>query len=74
MELTTGQPALINRAGLVRLGITVSKSTIYRWEALGRFPRHIRMAGTSVAWLMPEIEQWPFDQAAERINHHYAEF
>lgn len=74
MELATDQPALVNRAGLVRLGITVSKTTIYRWEALGRFPRRIRMAGTSVAWLLPEVTQWIEDSAAERVNHHYADF
>ena len=51
MELTTGQQALANRADLARFGIKVSNSTLLRWEAAGRFPRRIRMAGTSVAWL-----------------------
>ena len=74
MELTSGQPALANRADLARLGIKVSNSTLLRWEKCRRFPRRIRMAGTSVAWLMPELEEWLSDRAAERVSHHYADF
>lgn len=73
MELTSGQQALANRADLARLGIKVSNSTLLRWEAAGRFPRRIRMAGTSVAWLLAEIEQWVADRADERSRWHYAD-
>ncbi|HEY8594560.1 MAG TPA: AlpA family phage regulatory protein [Devosiaceae bacterium] len=74
MELTSGQQALANRADLARLGIKVSNSTLLRWEAAGRFPRRIRMAGTSVAWLLNEIEQWLADRAEERSRTFYADF
>lgn len=74
MELTSGQQALANRADLARLGIKVSNSTLLRWEAAGRFPRRIRMAGTSVAWLLAEIEQWLTDRAEERSRTFYADF
>lgn len=73
MKLKNGQQALATRSDLKRFGITVSNSTLLRWEALGRFPRRIRMAGTSVAWLMSEVEQWLADRAEERAHWHYAE-
>lgn len=63
---------LATRADLKRLGIVVSNSTLLRWEAQDCFPRRIRMAGTTVAWLMPEIETWLTERADERANTHYA--
>ena len=74
MELKTGQQALANRADLARFGIKVSNSTLLRWEAAGRFPRRIRMAGTSVAWLLSELEDWVAARSAEREHTHYADF
>lgn len=74
MDISSGQKALATRADLKRLGITVSNSTLLRWEARGRFPRRVRLAGTSVAWLLNEIEQWLAERAEERSRHHYAEF
>lgn len=75
---TTGHPMadqqiVLNRADLKRLGIRVSNSSLLRWEHAGRFPRRIRMAGTSVAWLKSEVEAWLSERATERANHHYAD-
>lgn len=64
---------LLNRADLKSLGIRVSDSSLLRWEHAGRFPRRIRMAGTSVAWLKSEVEAWLTECATERANHHYAD-
>jgi len=64
---------LLNRTDLKRLGILVSNSSLLRWEHAGRFPRRIRMAGTSVAWLKSEVDAWLSDRATERANHHYAD-
>lgn len=36
MYISNGQKALATRADLKRLGITVSNSTLLRWEARGR--------------------------------------
>ena len=47
MDISNGQKALATRADLKRLGIIVSNSTLLRWEARGRFPRRVRLAGTS---------------------------
>lgn len=67
------QPLLLTRADLKRLGIKVSNSSLLRWEALGRFPRRIRMAGTTVAWPANELLEWIEVRKAERARHHYAD-
>lgn len=74
MDISNGQKALATRADLKRLGIIVSNSTLLRWEARGRFPRRARLAGTSVAWFLHEIEQWLTERAEERSRTHYADF
>ena len=74
MNISNDQKALANRADLKRLGINVSNTTLLRWEAHGRFPRRIRMAGTSVAWFLSEIEDWLAERAAERARTHYADY
>lgn len=74
MKITDGRKTLASRADLKRLGINVSNTTLLRWEARGRFPRRVRLAGTSVAWLLDEIEQWLAERAEERSRHYYAEF
>lgn len=74
MDISNGQKALASRADLKRLGIIVSNSTLLRWESRGRFPRRVRLAGTSVAWLLNELEQWLAERAEERSRTHYAEF
>ena len=62
---------IYSRSDLKALGIKVSNSTLLRWEARGRFPRRIRMAGTSVGWLANEVEQWLKDRGSERGSYHY---
>lgn len=65
---------LATRNDLKIMGINASNTTLLRWEARGRFPRRIRMAGTSVAWFLSEIEGWLADRAEERARTHYAEY
>ena len=65
---------IINRDDLAALGIDKSNTTLLRWEAVGRFPRRIRMNGTSVAWLAGEVDAWLRDRGAERAHHVYAEY
>lgn len=65
---------LATREDLQRLGINVSRVTLLRWEARGRFPRRIRMGGTTVAWFMSEIEDWLAERAEERARTHYADY
>ena len=65
---------LLSRDDLKALGIKVSNSSLLRWEKLGRFPRRIKMAGTSVAWLKSELDTWLEERAEERSRTHYADF
>lgn len=65
---------VLNRQDLAKLGIRVSNSSLLRWERNGRFPRRIRMAGTSVAWLKSEVDAWFEARAEERSRHVYADF
>lgn len=64
---------LLSRSDLKNIGIMVSNSSLLRWEHAGRFPRRIRMAGTSVAWLKSEIDKWLEERSAERAHTHYAD-
>jgi prophage regulatory protein len=65
---------LLTRHDLKALGINVSNSSLLRWEAAARFPRRIRMAGTTVAWLKSEVDAWLEARAEERKRHVYADF
>lgn len=62
------------RKDLHAIGIRVRNTTLLRWEALGRFPRRVRLAGTTVVWIRAEILKWIEDRAAERASHVYAEY
>jgi prophage regulatory protein len=73
MNAILPQPLLLTRADLKQLGVVVSNSTLLRWEALGRFPRRIRLAGTSVAWIATEIDARVKARAEERSSTHYAD-
>ncbi|PLX37584.1 MAG: hypothetical protein C0606_04645 [Hyphomicrobiales bacterium] len=68
------QQIVLNRQDLTKLGIRVNNSSLLRWEAAGRFPRRIRMAGTSVAWIKAEVDAWLEARAEERSRHVYADF
>lgn len=67
------EKAILTRADLKALGIWQSNTTLLRHEAVGRFPRRIRIAGTSVAWLRDEVDAWLAERASERAAHHYAD-
>ena len=67
------QQKLLNRSDLKRLGIRVSNASLLRWEQRGRFPRRVRMAGTTVAWLKSEVDAWIEARAEERSRHVYAD-
>jgi prophage regulatory protein len=74
MKLEDGRKTLATRDDLKRMGINVSNTSLLRWEKQGRFPRRIRMAGTTVAWFVSDLEDWLADRSAERTRTHYAEY
>lgn len=46
------------RLSEVRRLTGLSRSSIYRLEALGRFPAHIKLSDRASAWLASEVERW----------------
>jgi prophage regulatory protein len=34
------------------------RTTIWRWEQAGIFPRRRKLSGRSVGWLLSEVEEW----------------
>jgi predicted DNA-binding transcriptional regulator AlpA len=74
MKIIDGRKTLATRDDLKRLGINVSNTSLLRWEKQGRFPRRIRMAGTTVAWFVSDLEDWLAERSAERTRTHYAEY
>ena len=44
-------PAVRERTGL-------SRSTVWRLEQRGKFPKHRQISGNAVAWLEHEIDDW----------------
>jgi predicted DNA-binding transcriptional regulator AlpA len=68
------QPLVYLPEDLRALGIKKSNTTLLRWEALGRFPRRLRFAGTSIGWMTSEIDAWLKERAEERARHFYAEY
>ena len=57
-------PAVIAQTGL-------SKTTIHRLEAGGRFPQRIRVGTRAVAWLATEVDAWT--AKADRVAVHCAD-
>ena len=51
-------PVVIHRTAL-------SRSTIYKFIAAGRFPKPVRLGPRAVGWLESEIDDWIADRVAE---------
>jgi prophage regulatory protein len=52
-------PDVIAKTGL-------SRPTIYRLEAQGRFPKHIKLGERACGWFVDEIDDWLETRAAQR--------
>jgi prophage regulatory protein len=44
----------------------LSRSTIYRMQALGQFPKAVKLTARTVAWMAHEIAQWLTSRVAAR--------
>ena len=53
-----GAPVKLLRFPVVRERTGLSRSTIWRLERRGEFPKHHRIAPNIVAWSEPEISRW----------------
>ncbi len=58
-ERVIRKPELLAMVGL-------SDPTIWRLEKAGKFPRRLRLGGSSCGWLESEIIKWLESKAAER--------
>jgi len=52
------QPLKLLRFGAVQERIGLSRSTIWRLERRGQFPRHRRISANAVAWVEDELVAW----------------
>lgn len=51
-------PAITNLKGVIAL-TSLSRSTIYELEKAGKFPRHMKIAGTTRSvWRVADVQQW----------------
>jgi prophage regulatory protein len=50
-------PAVCDRTGL-------SISQVYRLQAAGQFPRRVKLALSTAAWIESEVQQWCADRIA----------
>ncbi|WP_241086791.1 helix-turn-helix transcriptional regulator [Candidatus Vondammii sp. HM_W22] len=44
----------------------LSRTTLWRLESKGEFPRRVSLGGNSVGWKLSEIKQW-IDERLEKI-------
>lgn len=52
------QHKVVFRLPAVQQHTNLSRSTIYRLEAAGKFPARIRLGEHSIGWLASEVEAW----------------
>lgn len=52
------QPKTVIRLPAVKSKTNLSKSTIYRLEAEGNFPKRVRLGANSTGWYADEIDEW----------------
>ena len=56
------QPKAVIRLPAVQQKTSLSRSTIYRLESLGKFPSRIQLSENSVGWYADEIEKFLADR------------
>jgi prophage regulatory protein len=50
----------------VHLIVGKSRTTLWRWELEGKFPKRVKTGSNSIGWLDDEIIGWVAAKAAER--------
>lgn len=58
MERVAGVPRRFLRFTTIRERTGLSRSTIWRLERRGAFPRHRRISTNAVGWLEHEVDEW----------------
>lgn len=62
-QQTSPLPAQFYRLPKITAKFEVSRSSIWAWVKVGKFPRPIKLSENCTAWNAADVEQW----AAERI-------
>lgn len=55
------------RSDLKKLGIHLSNTQLLRLEAVGRFPRRVRLSAGTVSWILEEILEWIEKKSASAL-------
>jgi prophage regulatory protein len=63
---------LIGQEGLKERGIYYSRSHLWRLEAVGRFPRRVKLGNGRVAWVRYEVDDYLCSLAAARCEAPFA--
>ncbi len=56
-------PDVIEKTGL-------SRSSIYKYVSLGKFPKPVHLGERTIAWIDSEIEDWLSAKINQRDNNH----
>ena len=57
-ETKTAQKPYIYRPSECARVVGIGRSTLYAWEAQGRFPKRVNLAGNVAGWLVSDVEAW----------------
>jgi prophage regulatory protein len=66
-QITQSRKVQILKRREVEAMTTLSRSTIYRLMAAGKFPASIRLSANSVGWLESDVEQWIESNRTDRV-------
>jgi prophage regulatory protein len=50
----------------VKARVALSRATIYRWAAAGKFPKPVALSSQTVRWRESDVVQWMADPVAWR--------
>src|SRR5947208_875151 len=64
LERLRAVPLKFHRFHAVRDRTGLSRSTIWRLERRGAFPKHRQISPNAVGWLEQEIDEWMLDKTA----------
>lgn len=73
-QSTQTQPIFLTRKDLRDLGIKVSSSTLIRWQVAGKFPKAVRLGGSTLAWPRDQVMRWCEQCIKDAENFTYADF
>jgi prophage regulatory protein len=61
----------IMRLNEVKAVTGLQRSSIYKYMAIGTFPKAVPLSDKAVGWVSTEIDDWIKDRIAERDKHSY---